>query len=546
MSFTYKMLAVAFALTVTAFASAGSAPHPTGSVAAAQSRQITADVSKVTGPHSRSPLMVVGAGRANEGLRADWQAQLALVQHEIGFRYIRFHGLLNDDMGVYTEDAAGNPRYNFQYIDTLYDALLALHIRPFVELSFMPSKLASGPQTVFWWKGNITPPKDMSKWKGLIRALMTHWRQRYGESEISTWYYEVWNEPDLNFFFTGSLDDYLHLYRATATTIKSVCPTCRVGGPASAAAPYEKEILQYCAANNVPIDFISTHIYAIKTGFVDRATGVASTIFDTSPDAIVGRVRASRENIEHSAFPNLELHYTEWGSSYTSTDYLHDQYHQASFILDKLRKASPYATSMSYWTFTDIFEERGPRFTPFYGGFGLLNYEGIRKPSFFAYKFLSELGTSDIAVTDTAPRGPQSWITRTGNQQVQALFWRYYPITPPTGQDDQHFYKRELPAGTAKPVVLTLTHMRPGRYRLAVYRIGYEQNDAYTAYLHLGAPSKLTRKEVAELQAQASGAPTETRMIKVPQGTFQQTFPLRENDVYFVTLTRKKAAPTVH
>src|SRR5690242_14117161 len=190
-----------------------------------QARHITADFTEITGPHSRSPLMVVGAGRANEGLRADWQAQLALVQREIGFRYIRFHGLLDDDMGVYKEDATGDPRYNFQYIDALYDALLAMHIRPFVELSFMPSQLASGKQTVFWYKGNISPPKDMNKLEGLIRALITHWKQRYGEDEISNWYFEVWNEPDLKIFFTGSEQDYFNLYRATATTIKSVCPS---------------------------------------------------------------------------------------------------------------------------------------------------------------------------------------------------------------------------------------------------------------------------------------------------------------------------------
>ena len=240
--------------------------------------------------------------------------------------------------------------------------------------------------------------------------------------------------------------------------------------------------------------------------------------------------------------PHLELHYTEWGSSYTSTDYLHDQYHQASFILDKLRKASPYVTSMSYWTFTDIFEERGPRFTPFYGGFGLMNYQSIRKPSFFAYKFLSQLGASDVAATDTASGGPQSWITRTGNHQVQALFWNYSPIAPPAGQDDQSFYKQERPAAPAEPVALTLTHLRPGRYQMAVYRIGYEQNDAYTAYLHLGAPTQLSRRQVAELQAKASGAPVEARTINIVHGTFQQTFPMRKNDVYFVTLTRMQTA----
>ncbi len=503
-----------------------------------ESRHITADVSQVVSPHSRSPLLVVGAGRANEGLRADWQAQLALVQREIGFHYIRFHGLLNDDMGVYTEDAEGNPLYNFQYIDTLYDALLALHIKPFVELSFMPSKLASGSSTVFWWKGNITPPKDMTKWSDLIAALMTHWKQRYGEAEISQWYFEVWNEPDLPIFFTGSAQDYLSLYQVTASTIKKICPECRVGGPASADFPLEQIFLQFVIANHVPVDFISSHIYAIKHGFVDNTTGRVSTVFDPSPDTILGRMRASRELIQQSALPHLELHFTEWGPSYTSTDYLHDQYLQAAFILDKIRKASPYVTSMSYWTFTDIFEERGPRFTPFYGGFGLLNYESIRKPSYFAYKFLSQLGTSDVALTDTAPGDPQAWITRSGDRQIQALFWNYTPLAPPPGMDDQTFYKQPLPARSVNPVVLALSHLHPGQYRLVIYRIGYQQNDAYTAYLHLGAPSQLTRNQVAVLQSSASGAPAEIRTVNVRHGTFEQTFPMRQNDVYFVTLTR--------
>jgi hypothetical protein len=134
------------------------------SASSQQTRVIHADMAKVTGPHSEVPLRVVGAGRAEEGLRADWQGQLAVVQSEIGFKYLRMHGLLCDDMGVYTEDRQGNPQFNFQYVDTLYDALLKQHIRPFVELSFMPGKLASGTKTVFWWKGNVTPPKDPAKW----------------------------------------------------------------------------------------------------------------------------------------------------------------------------------------------------------------------------------------------------------------------------------------------------------------------------------------------------------------------------------------------
>ncbi len=151
---------------------------------AQQVRTVHADVAKVTGPHSQVPMRVVGAGRAEEGLRADWQQQLATVQDEIGFHYLRMHGLLNDEMAVYTEDKQGNPEFNFQYVDTLYDALLKMHIRPFVELTFMPSKLASGPGTVFWWKGNTSPPKDPAKWALLIRTLLDHWRERYGEQEM--------------------------------------------------------------------------------------------------------------------------------------------------------------------------------------------------------------------------------------------------------------------------------------------------------------------------------------------------------------------------
>ncbi len=505
------------------------------SLRAQSPRVITADVNQTAGPHSLTPLMTVGAGRANEGLRADWQEQLALVQAEIGFKYLRFHGLLHDDMGVYTEDAAGKPEYNFQYVDALYDALLAHHIRPFVELSFMPAKLASGPQTVFWWRGNSTPPKDMGKWNGLIEALVAHWQERYGTAEITQWYYEVWNEPDLGYFWTGTKEQYLDLYKNTARSIKKVCPGCRVGGPASAMGQIDVDWLAMIAKEHVPADFLSTHTYGVQSGAVDE-TGTAGTDLDPGPDAIISRVRASRALIDKSATPKLELHYTEWSTAYTPTDPIHDQYISAPFILEKLKESSPLAQSMSYWTFTDIFEENGPRFTPFHGGFGLINYQGIRKPAYFAYKFLAQLGETDLANADE-----QSWITRKADKSVQALIWNYTPIAPPVvdGKQltDQVFYKREQPAKAAALVALALKGFKDGSYQLQVYRTGYEKNDAYTAYLHMGAPSQLTRAQVAALQLAASGAAVETRAVTVVGGEFRQEFPMMENDVLLVTLT---------
>jgi xylan 1,4-beta-xylosidase len=500
----------------------------------AQSPQtLTIDAAHILGPHSQTPLNTVGAGRANEGLRADWQAQLSTVQSEIGFHYIRFHGIFHDDMGVYSEDSHGTPIYNFQYVDALYDALLARHIRPFVELSFMPNALASGTQTVFWWKGNITPPKDMGKWNDLMRAFVTHLQSRYGADEVNHWYFEVWNEPDLhNGFFTGSQSDYFNLYRNTVESIRSVCPQCRVGGPATAVG-WEADWLTFIANNHVPADFLSTHTYGVTKGAFD-ADGHAGTALDPSPNSIVGRVHNSRALIDHSATSHLELHYTEWSSSYTPTDPIHDQYIEAAFILEKLRETSPLAQSMSYWTFTDIFEENSPPRRPFHGGFGLINPQGIRKPAFFAYKFLAQLGPTDIATTDAA----HSWATTQPDGSLQILFWNYTPIAPPPDSSNQIFYKAEQPAQPAPATNLVIDHVANGRYQLNVYRTGYRQNDAYTAYLYMGSPANLSPAQVAALNQTASGAPSETRTVTVTTGHFDETFPMHQNDTVLVTLTR--------
>jgi xylan 1,4-beta-xylosidase len=502
----------------------------------AQAQQtLTVDATKVLGPHSTTPLNTVGAGRANEGLRADWQAQLATVQKEIGFRYIRFHGLLHDDMGVYNEDSQGNPIYNFQYVDALYDELLAQHIRPFVEISFMPAKLASDARTVFWWKARVSPPKDMARWNDLIKALMTHWRARYGEPEINQWYFEVWNEPNLhNVFFSGNMEDYFSLYQNTADSIRYVCPHCRVGGPATASTAWINEFIDFTKTKDVPVDFISTHTYAASHGAFD-ADGHAGTVLDTKPTAVTGAVRKARTAISSSASPTLQLHITEWSSSFTPTDPIHDQYIEAAFILQKLSETAPFAESMSYWTFTDIFEELGPPRRPFHGGFGLINLQGIRKPAFYAYQFLARLGPQDVSTSDAA----HSWATVRSDGSVQVLLWDYTPVAPPAGSNNQVFFKKEQPIVPLPDKQLAIEHLHDGSYRLEVFRTGYQQNDAYTAYLHMGSPADLTTAQVEALKQASSGAPSESRTVTVKGGRFNQKLPMHQNDTVLVTLTRQ-------
>jgi xylan 1,4-beta-xylosidase len=501
-----------------------------------QQRVIHANVAHVTGPHSPVPLRVVGAGRASEGLRADWQEQLNTVQTEIGFHYLRMHGLLCDEMGVYGEDKQGNPLYNFQYIDSLYDAMLKIHIRPFVELGFMPTKLASGTTTVFWWKGNTSLPKDPAKWGMLIRALIAHWKERYGEDEITQWYYEVWNEPDIRGFWPHSLEDYFALYKTTSEAVRAECQKCRVGGPASA-VPYaaEQAFEKWIVANPEPVDFIAVHAYGVNQGFLDE-DGSAGTIINPDPNVVSGRMQHSRELLNATPLKNLELHFTEWSSAYTPTDYMHDQYHQASFILDKVRRATPYVDSMSYWTFTDIFEEQGPPFTPFHGGFGLINLEGIKKPSFYAFKFLSRLGATDVSTDDS-----QSWVTKSNDGSMQALMWDYSPVVPPKGKTDQVFYKQALPATDKGELVLNLANVPNGKYHVAVYQTGYKRNDAFTAYAEMGLPRQLTRTQVEALKKLSSGDPVSEGEVAITTRSFQKTLPLRTNDCYLVVLSPFKS-----
>jgi xylan 1,4-beta-xylosidase len=294
---------------------------------------------------------------------------------------------------------------------------------------------------------------------------------------------------------------------------------------------FEEAFEKYIVANNVPADFVATHAYGVNQGFLD-ADGSAGTLLDPSPDAVSGRMQHSRELLKASGRPAMELHFTEWSSAYTPTDYMHDQYHQASFILDKIKRASPYVDSMSYWTFTDIFEENGPRFTPFHGGFGLMNLQGIRKPSFFAYRFLSQLGAEDVKSSDA-----QSWITRNADGTVQALVWDYTPIVPPHGQTDQVFYKNELPTTSKGTLHIALDHLAAGRYLVSTYAIGYQKNDAYTAYLHMGAPHGLTPKQVEVLNAVSTGAPESVTEAEVGSGGYQTDLSLRANDVLLLVLT---------
>ncbi|HJS23460.1 MAG TPA: hypothetical protein VJ751_03755 [Pyrinomonadaceae bacterium] len=493
------------------------------------SRVIPVDYRRVKGTRDRFAHLTVGAGRVAEGLRADWQRDLAVVRRECGFEYLRMHGLLQDELGVYSEDKQGRPVYNFQYIDAVYDAILNTGMRPFVEFGFMPQRLASGEKTIFWWKGNITPPRDYEKWERLVHALVQHWTTRYGRDEVRQWYFEVWNEPNLkDLFWSGDQDEYFKLYDATVRAIKSVSREYRVGGPATAGRGWIREMIDHAAKKRAPLDFITTHDYGVTSGAVD-AEGTQQLFLDPSPEAIVAGVREVRAQIKASAMPNLPLHYTEWSTSYSPRDPVHDAYISAAYILSRLKGSEGHAQSMSYWTFTDIFEENGPVPSPFHGGFGLINFQGLRKPSFYAYQFLHRLGAEELVSED-----PNSWATR-GGGGVQVLFWNYTP--PQTKESNQVYFRRDLPSKTIGETRVGVVGLPRGSYTLNVYRIGYSVNDVYTDYFKMDSPATLTREQVRALAQRNDGRPVSTMRVEIKaSAVFSRDLRMRENDVYLITL----------
>jgi xylan 1,4-beta-xylosidase len=333
----------------------------------------------------------VGSGHATLALRADWQAQMRVAHAELGFQYVRFHGLLDDDMGTLV-DQSDTFIYSFFNADQIFDFLVSIGMRPIVELSFMPLALSSGDDIVFHYKGNITPPRDMAQWAELMRRLAAHWVERYGIEEVAQWYFEVWNEPNLPSFWTGTQQQYFELYEASVNAIKGIDARLRVGGPATAQNKWIPEFQQFCKERHLPVDFISTHLYPTDA-FGEIGADTTTQLEKAPPDTM--RTHALEAKEQAAGKPLL---YTEWNVTSNPRDVLHDQSFAAALATRIVMSVDDVVDAYSWWTFSDIFEENYFPSVPFHGGFGLLNLHGIRKPIFHAFAMVAKLGKEHVPV----------------------------------------------------------------------------------------------------------------------------------------------------
>jgi xylan 1,4-beta-xylosidase len=493
----------------------------------ASARTLRIDVSGPNTPRNRMAQFSVGSDFPATLGRPDSIAQLRTTQQEIGFRYIRFHNVFADQLGGYRE-VNGRPVYDWSGIDRLYDSLLSMKLKPFVELGFTPDAMKTSNQTLFYWKGNTSHPQP-EKWTALVDSFARHMIARYGADEVRSWYFEFWNEPNLKDFWEGADQKaYFDYYGRTARALKAVDPALRVGGPSTAGADWIPEFLAYADAKKLPVDFITTHTYGVAGGFLDES-GAGDTKLLGDSDAIVADVRRVREKIQASPRPNLPLFFTEWSSSYSPRDPVHDDYLGAAYILSKLRRTEGLAQGMSYWTFSDLFEEPGPQTKPFEGGFGLMNPQGVRKASWFAFKYLADLGERELPTHDA-----QS-IAAIKAGTVQVLAWCH--VLPEQPDSNRPFFTKVRRPADNTPLVVALSGLKPGAYRMRLRRTGFRQNDAHTAYIEMGRPAALTEAQITQLQSLTTDAPVISTLRVKADGRTTVKLPMRDNDVVMVELS---------
>ncbi|MQY16131.1 Beta-xylosidase [Streptomyces sp. RB5] len=476
-----------------------------------------------TAPLSDAWRTCVGTGRLDLALRRDYQESLALTQREIGFRYIRGHGLLSDGMGVhrpYEHAGERRVRHAFTYLDQVVDAYLELGIAPFLELGFTPSQLASGEDTVFWWKGNITPPADEKEWAELVRAVLRHLIDRYGLDQVREWPIEVWNEPNLPIFWTGGQDGYHRLYEVSALAVKEVDAGLQVGGP-SLAPGYRDEWIQRFGAfvedRDLPIDFVSRHAYSSGP---ERHVpfGTHQTLMPAS--ALLEQFAAPRQQLAGTRLAGLPLHITEFNSSYRPDNPIHDTAFHAAYLAPVVAGGGDVADSFSYWTFCDVFEEVGIPTALFHGGFGLLTHRQIKKPAYHLYAFMAQMGDAVLA------RGEDHLVTRHGDGRVTVLAWA--PADPAGGDPvDGHTVRLSLPVGS------------PGARGSAFCRrrsVSEEDGNVWAAWCEMGRPLAPTGRRLDALREAAEPGRSH-RSVPVTGGRADVDLVLRRHEVTFLEIT---------
>ncbi|MBE1160717.1 GH39 family glycosyl hydrolase [Dyella acidiphila] len=443
-----------------------------------------------------------GSGRASLALRDDYRKDLDAVHAATGFQYIRFHGIFDRDVGVVYRDEHGKIAYNFSYVDQIYDGLLERGVKPYVELGFMPPELSSDPskQHDFWYHPNVMPPRDYAEWDAMIRASAQHLIARYGLDEVSSWYFEVWNEPNLAFWGGSPVQPtYFTLYEHTARALKAVSPRLRVGGPSTAQAAWVPVFLKHVHDAGLPVDFVSSHVYGDDT---------AQNVFHTGEnipraDMVCRAVAKVHDEIAKSPYPKLPLIFSEYNASYANLPNVTDTVYMGPWMANTIRECAGKVELMSYWSFSDVFEEQGVVKNPFYGGFGLIAEDRIAKPAFNAFAMLHKLGDTQLPLASDS-----ALATRRADGSVVLALWNY---APPVG--DTASYTPGKPKGEVKHFDVDVAHLAASA-KATVWRLDEQHGNAVALFDRMGRPDFPSREQIVQLREAGQMAAAESVALR--------------------------------
>ena len=493
-----------FALGVAALALFAAQGLAMAASASPQTVRLQVDAKAAGTPFPHFWEQMFGSGRAVLSLRDDYRKDLAAVHQATGFRYVRFHGIFDRDVGLVQRGNDGKISYNFSYIDQIYDGLLAQGVKPYVELGFMPLDLSSEPSKhhSFWYQPNVMPPKSYAEWDAMIRAFAKHLIDRYGIDEVASWYFEVWNEPNIDFWGgEPKQSTYFELYDHTARALKSVSPRLRVGGPATAQAAWVPAFLAHVQKAGVPIDFVSSHVYGDDT---------AQNVFHTKEhvsrkDMVCRAVAKVHDEILASPYPKLPLIFSEYNASYANLPNVTDTVFMGPWMANTIRACAGKVAMMSYWTFSDVFEEQGVVRTPFYGGFGLIAEDRIEKPAFNAFAMLHKLGDERLPLSSDS-----ALATRDADGSLVLALWNY---APPVG--DGATYTPGPPRGSLKHFEVTFDHL-PAHATATVWRLDTTHGNVIAAFNRMGRPAFPSRSQIDQLRA--AGKLADAQQVTVQDG----------------------------
>jgi xylan 1,4-beta-xylosidase len=492
--------------------------------------------SRATGQRLRKPWKnAIAVGRAYELLREDTLQHLRMVQQAIGYRYCRFHGIFHDEMAVVGRREDNSLGFRWHQVDKVYDALLGMGLKPFIELNPMPSALASGTQTIFDWKMNVTPPRDYAEWEQLVEALARHCVDRYGLDEVREWYFEVWNEPNLSGFWSGTKEDYWKLYAASAKAVKRVSGELKVGGPASSKASWIQDIIVHCTTENLPLDFVSTHLYP-QDEYVTYSDRKKSP--HAPGEFFIDTVRAVQRIVAESSRPDLEIHWTEWNSMTTSSSAAVtwtkntwvDSLNGAALICRTCVALDEACDTLCWWVASDVFEESGMPQSEYSSTYGLITLNGLPKATFHAFEFLNRLGPEICGREEDATLTPGfGWHAARAGETLQVLMW--YQVIPEVSN-------QKVCSGR-----LTLPIEQPGDYIIIQSRIAVKHGSAWETWVELGQPQNLSNEEMRLLRAQAA---PDYELLQFPGAgkTISVDFSVAPAEVYLFEL-RRKATPSL-